>query len=225
MVTAGCLTLGQALEKGDVTIKQIEAAAAITDILFGDVNPSGKLTMTFPFSVGQIPVYYNMKNTGRDAYSKDYCRYASNWIDCPNDPLYPFGYGLSYTTFDYSSISLSDTCMTRQSPVKATVTVCNSGQYDGYETVQLYIRDVISAETRPIKELKGFKKVFLKAGESAEVEFDITPDMLGWYSIDQYNLTGSDEPLSARFIVESGDYDIMIGPNSRDLQSLRLTLQ
>ncbi|MGN1221070.1 MAG: beta-glucosidase BglX [Candidatus Cryptobacteroides sp.] len=202
-----------------------EAADAITDVLFGRVNPSGKLTMSFPYSVGQIPVYYNMKNTGRDAYSKEYCRYASNWIDCPNEPLYPFGYGLSYTTFDYSPVSLSSSVMTGQSPVKAKVTVSNTGKYDGFETVQLYIRDVVSSQTRPIKELKAFRKIFLKAGESAEVEFDLTPDMLGWYSVDQYNLAGSSEPLSAEFVVEPGDFDIMIGPDSRDVQTIRLTMQ
>ena len=202
-----------------------EAAAAITDVLFGDVNPSGKLTMSFPYSVGQIPVYYNMKNTGRDTYAKDYCRYASNWIDCPNEPLYPFGYGLSYTTFGYSPITLSDSIISRNGSVKAKVTVSNTGEYDGYEVVQLYIRDVVSSETRPVKELKGFKKIFLKAGESAEVEFDIIPEMLGWYSVDQYNLSGSSKPLSARFVVENGDFDIMIGPDSRDVQCSRLTLQ
>ena len=202
-----------------------EAADAITDVLFGDVNPSGKLTMSFPFSVGQIPVYYNMKNTGRDAYSKDYRRYASNWIDCPNEPLYPFGYGLSYTTFEYSPVALSDTVMTVNGAVKAKVTVSNTGEYDGYEVAQLYIRDVVSSETRPVKELKGFRRVFLKAGESAEIEFDITPDMLGWHSVDQYNLSGSSEPLSARFVVEPGDFDIMIGTDSRKVGCARLTLQ
>ena len=202
-----------------------EAAAAITDVLFGEVNPSGKLTMSFPYSVGQIPVYYNMKNTGRDAYSKEYCRYASNWIDSPNEPLYPFGYGLSYTSFEYSAVSLSDSVMTPHNAVKAKVTVSNTGKYDGYEVVQLYIRDVVSSETRPVKELKGFKKVFLKAGESTEAEFDITPEMLGWYSVDQYNLAGSSTPLKARFVVEPGDFDIMIGPDSRNVQEARLTLQ
>ena len=105
------------------------------------------------------------------------------------------------------------------------MTVSNTGEYDGYEVVQLYIRDVVSSETRPVKELKGFKKIFLKAGESAEVEFDIIPEMLGWYSVDQYNLSGSSKPLSARFVVENGDFDIMIGPDSRDVQCARLTLQ
>ena len=201
-----------------------EAAGAITDVLFGKVNPSGKLTMSFPYNVGQIPVYYNMKNTGRDAYSEDYCRYASNWMDCPNEPLYPFGYGLSYTSFEYSTVSLSDSVLTVNSPVKAKVTVSNTGNYDGYEVVQLYIRDVVSSQTRPAKELKGFRKVFLKAGESTEVEFDITPEMLGWYSVDQYNLAGSSKPLAARFVVEPGDFDIMIGPDSRTLQCSRLVL-
>lgn len=202
-----------------------EAAAAITDVLFGEVNPSGKLTMSFPYSVGQIPVYYNMKNTGRDAYRKEYSRYASNWIDCPNEPLYPFGYGLSYTTFDYSPVSLSDTVIATGGSVSAKVTVRNTGRYDGYEVVQLYIRDAVSSETRPVKELKGFRKVYLKAGESTDVEFEITPDLLGWYSVDQYNLSGSSKPLSAKFIVESGDFDIMIGPDSRDVQCARLTLK
>ena len=105
------------------------------------------------------------------------------------------------------------------------MTVSNTGEYDGYEVVQLYIRDVVSSETRPVKELKGFKKIFLKAGESAEVEFDIIPEMLGWYSVDQYNLSGSSKPMSAKYVIENGDFDIMIGPDSRDVQCSRLTLQ
>ena len=203
-----------------------EAGAAIADVLFGDVNPSGKITMTFPYSAGQIPIYYNMKNTGRDvAPGKSYVRYSSNWIDCPTEPLFPFGYGLSYTTFDYSDPVLSDSLMVSGGSVKSRVTVRNTGAYDGYETVQLYIRDVVSRETRPVKELKGFRKVFIPAGESADVEFDITPEMLGWYSVDQYNLAESSAPLSAKFVLEPGDFDIMTGPDSRSTRSARLTVK
>ena len=205
-----------------------ETGAALADVLLGDVNPSGKITMTFPYTVGQCPIYYNHKNNPRPIKPgrKVFKRYSSNWIDAPMDPLYPFGYGMSYTTFDYSAPALSDTLMTGRAPVKATVTVKNTGKYDGYETVQLYIRDVVTPNwTRPVKELKGFKKVFIKAGESATVEFEITPEMLSWYEVDQYNMTGNSKPLSAKLVLEPGDFMIMTGPNSRDTQSATLTVK
>lgn len=205
-----------------------ETGAALADVLLGDVNPSGKITMTFPYTVGQCPIYYNHKNNPRPIKPgrKVFKRYSSNWIDAPMDPLYPFGYGLSYTTFEYSAPALSDTLMVGRAPVKATVTVKNTGKYDGYETVQLYIRDVVTPNwTRPVKELKGFKKVFIKAGESATVEFEITPEMLSWYEVDQYNMTGNSKPLSAKLVLEPGDFNIMTGPNSRDTQSATLTVK
>ena len=205
-----------------------ETGAALADVLFGDTNPSGKITMTFPYTLGQVPIYYNQKSNPRPVKPgrKSFSRYSSNWIDSPMEPLYPFGYGLSYTTFEYSAPVLSDTLMAGRAPVKATVTVKNTGKYDGYETVQLYIRDVVTPNyTRPVKELKGFKKVFIKAGESAEVEFEITPEMLSWYVVDQYNMSGSSKPLSAKLVLEPGDFLIMAGPNSRDTQSATLTVK
>ena len=205
-----------------------ETGAALADVLFGDTNPSGKITMTFPYTVGQCPIYYNHKNNPRPikAGRKIFKRYSSNWIDAPMDPLYPFGYGLSYTTFEYSAPVLSDTVMVNRTPVKASVTVTNTGSYDGAEVVQLYIRDVVTPNwTRPVKELKGFEKVFIKAGESAVVEFEITPEMLSWYEVDQYNMTGNSKPLSAKLVLEPGDFNSMTGPNSRDTQSATLTVK
>lgn len=205
-----------------------ETAAALADVLFGDVNPSGKITMTFPYTVGQVPIYYNHKSNPRPVTPgrKTFKRYNSNWADAPVEPLYPFGYGLSYTTFEYSAPVLTDTLMAGRAPVKAKVTVKNTGKYDGYETVQLYIRDILTPNwTRPVKELKGFQKVFIKAGESAEVEFEITPEMLSWYVVDQYNMNGSGKPLSAELVLEAGDFAIMTGPNSRDTQSTTLTVR
>ena len=205
-----------------------EAGEAISNVLFGDVNPSGKITMTFPRTVGQCPIYYGHKNNPRPvkADRKTFKRYSSNWLDCSLQPLYPFGYGLSYTTFEYSAPVLSDTIMVGRAPVKATVTVKNTGDRDGYETVQLYIRDVVTPNwTRPVKELKGFEKIFIKAGESAEVEFEITPEMLSWYVVDQYNMSGSRAPMHAELVLENGDFLIMTGPNSRDTQSATLTVK
>ena len=205
-----------------------ETGAALADVLLGDVNPSGKITMTFPYTVGQCPIYYNHKNNPRPIKPgrKVFKRYSSNWIDSPINPLYPFGYGLSYTTFEYSAPVLSDTLMVGRTPVKASVTVTNTGSIDGYETVQLYIRDIVTPNwTRPVKELKGFEKVFIKAGESATVEFEITPEMLSWYEVDQYNMTGNSKPLSAKLVLEPGDFNIMTGPNSRDTQSATLTVK
>ena len=203
-----------------------EAGAAIADVLFGDVNPSGKITMTFPYSLGQVPIYYNHKVSPRPTKSKTFKRYSTNWLDCQEAPLYPFGYGLSYTTFEYSAPVLSDTLMTGRTPVKASVEVKNTGSYDGYEVVQLYIRDILTPNwTRPVKELKGFQKVFIPAGESTVVEFEITPEMLSWYAVDQFNMSGSGKPLNAELVLEAGDFNIMTGPNSRDTKSVKLTVK
>ncbi|MBS1521372.1 MAG: beta-glucosidase BglX [Bacteroidetes bacterium] len=158
-----------------------EAGNAIADVLFGDYNPSGKLTMTFPRSVGQIPVYYNHKNTGRPYLGKQ--EYVSSYMDQYNSPLYSFGYGLSYTTFKYSQISLSDTLLRgTKAKLKATITVTNSGSYAGEETVQLYLNDPVASVTRPVEELKHFQKVFLKPGESKQVTFDITANDLKFFN-------------------------------------------
>ncbi len=190
-----------------------EAGYAIGDVLFGDVNPSGKLTTTFPQNEGQIPLYYNHKNTGRPlAEGKTFEKFRSNYLDVTNHPVYPFGYGLSYTTFSYSDVTLSSTNINASGELTANVTVTNTGKYDGSETVQLYIRDIVGSVTRPVKELKGFEKVFLKAGESKNVSFKITPELLKFYN---YNL---------EYVFEPGDFDVMIGGNSRDVKSARFTL-
>ena len=146
-----------------------EAGSAIADVLFGDVNPSGKLSTTFPQNIGQVPLYYNHKNTGRPlAEGKWFQKFRSNYLDVSNDPVYPFGYGLSYTTFSYSDIKLNSTTLKQNQKITATVTVTNTGKVNGKEVVQLYIRDMVGSITRPVKELKGFQKVDLKAGESKD---------------------------------------------------------
>lgn len=192
-----------------------EAGYAVADILFGKVNPSGKLPMTFPRSVGQIPIYYNRKNTGRplDAALTDKCeyqRFRSNYMDECNTPLYPFGYGLSYTKFEYSELTVSKTNPTGNQSIQASVNVKNTGNYDGAEVVQLYIRDVVGSNTRPIKELKGFQKIFLKKGESKQVSFNITPDDLKFYD------------NNLKYDWEAGDFDIMIGTSSADVKTARI---
>lgn len=191
-----------------------EAAYAISDVLFGDVNPSGKLTATFPQNVGQIPLFYNHKNTGRPLQEgRWFEKFRSNYLDVSNEPLYPFGYGLSYTTFAYSDIHLSSTEMSADGKLTATVTVTNTGSRDGAEVVQLYIRDLVGSVTRPVKELKGFEKIFLKAGESRKVSFSITPELLKFYNYD------------LQFVCEPGDFDVMIGGNSRDVKKARFLLK
>ncbi len=191
-----------------------EAGTSIAGILFGDVNPSGKLTTTFPRNAGQIPLYYNHKNTGRP-YGEDqaYSRFRSNYIDVVNSPLYPFGFGLSYTSYTYGDIKLSAPEMTTNGKVTASIRVTNSGSRDGKEIVQLYIRDVYSTSTRPVKELKAFRKIFLKAGESVEVAFDLTTEDLKYYNHD------------LDYVCEPGDFEIMIGPNSRDVKAAKLTVK
>lgn len=190
-----------------------ESADAICDVLFGDVVPSGKLTATFPQNEGQIPLYYNHKNTGRPlAEGRWFEKFRSNYIDVSNDPLYPFGYGLSYTTFSYSDMKLSNSKMDANGNITASIVVKNTGNYDADEVVQLYIRDVVGSITRPVKELKGFKRIHLKKGESQVVEFTITPEMLKFYDYD------------LNYVCEPGDFDVMIGPNSKDVTKLGFTL-
>jgi beta-glucosidase len=184
-----------------------EAGYAIADVLFGNVNPSGKLSTTFPQNVGQVPIFYNHKNTGRPLEEgKWFSKFRSNYLDVSNDPVYPFGYGLSYTSFAYSDIQLSSTSLKGKQTLTASVTVTNTGKYDGKEVVQLYIRDVVGSVTRPVKELKGFQKIELKAGESKTVSFSITPEDLKFYNYD------------LKYDWEPGDFEIMIGGNSRDVK-------
>lgn len=176
---------------------------AITDVLYGDVNPSGKLTMSFPRNVGQIPVFYNEKHTGRPHDIPEANeRYTSKFIDVPNSPLYPFGFGLSYTTFDYKNVTLSSDTLTTQNPLTISVEVTNSGNFDGEEIVQLYIKDKVASITRPVKELKGFKKVFLKKGEMQRVSFELTVEDLMFYN------------SNLERVAEPGVFELMIAPNS-----------
>ena len=181
-----------------------EAGDAIADVLFGDVNPSGKLTTTFPRSVGQVPIYYAQKNTGRPIANNEgkFEKFRSNYIDERNEPLYPFGYGLSYTTFTYGKVLLSSNTITSKAKLKASVDVTNNGNYDGKEIVQLYIRDLVGSVTRPVKELKGFQKIDLKKGETKTVVFEIGIDELKFYNSD------------LKFVAEAGKFEVFIGTNS-----------
>jgi beta-glucosidase len=185
-----------------------EAGDAIADALFGLVNPSGKLSTTFPVNVGQVPIYYNHKNTGRPLpQGQWFQKFRSNYLDVPNEPLYPFGYGLSYTNFTYSDLKLSSTSLKGNQTLTASVELTNSGQYDGAEVVQLYIRDLVGTVTRPVKELKGFQKVFLKKGETKTITFRVTPNDLKFYNYD------------LKYDWEPGEFVIMVGGNSRDVKS------
>ena len=184
-----------------------EAGPAITEVLYGAVNPSGKLSMTFPRNLGQVPIYYNHKNTGRPLSPEktekgEFEKFKSNYLDVANTPLYPFGFGLSYTSFDYSSVTLSSVKIAKGSTIKASVKVTNTGKYDGKEVVQLYIRDLVGSTTRPVKELKGFQKVFLKKGETKDVTFTITEEDLKFYDFD------------LNFVAEPGQFEVFIGTHS-----------
>ena len=191
-----------------------EAGAAIADVLTGKVSPTGKLTMSFPRVTGQCPIYYNHKMTGRpmspDAW---YTRYVSNYIDVLNEPLYPFGYGLSYTTYTYGDVSLNTNSMDANGKIQASVIVTNTGAQDGEEIVQLYLRDIVRSITPPVQELKGFKRVALKAGESKKVTFDIDVDMLKFY----------DSTLD--YVAEPGEFQVMIGGNSKEVKTASFTLK
>ena len=192
-----------------------ETGDAICDVLFGEKSPSGHLTMTMPKALGQIPIYYNHLNTGRPVPEgvKEYRKYQSNYIDVRNDPLYTFGYGLSYTTFEYGKPRLSGSTMNANGTLTLTVNVKNTGKYDADEVVQLYIRDVAASISRPVKELKGFERISLKSGESRDVNFTIDVDMLKFYNSD------------LQYVAEPGDFEVMVGGNSRDVQSLKFSLQ
>lgn len=185
-----------------------EAADAICDVVFGDKAPAGRLTMTFPRATGQLPMYYNHMNTGRPVPegTKDFRKYATNWLDNVNDPLYPFGYGLTYTTFSYGKPVVTGSGRS----FKASVTVTNTGSRDACEVVQLYVRDPVASVARPVKELKGFSRVMLKAGESREVTFDITEKDLSYY-----NAEGEE-------VFEPGTFCVMIGHDSSSLQTVNI---
>ncbi|WP_410519952.1 beta-glucosidase BglX [Bacteroides ovatus] len=191
-----------------------EAADAICDVVFGDVSPSGKLTTTFPKNVGQIPLYYNHLNTGRPLEAgKWFSKFRSNYLDIDNDPLYPFGYGLSYTTFRYGDLQLSNNSMNEKGKITASVTVTNTGNYDADEIVQMYIRDMVGSVARPVKELKGFERIHLKKGESHTVSFDITAEQLKFYN------------SALNWVCEPGEFEVMVGGNSRDVQTKKFSLQ
>lgn len=191
-----------------------EGGRAVADVLLGDVNPSAKLTTSFPRSVGQLPLYYNHKNTGRPHPDEaPYKKFVSCYLDEVNAPLYPFGYGLSYTSYSYSAPRLSASEMPSDGSVDVTVTVSNTGQRDGDETVQLYIHDVYSTSTRPVKELRAFRKVRIPAGQSVDVSFSLTAEDLKYYNHE------------LEYVCEPGDFEIMVGPNSRDVQTVLLTVR
>jgi beta-glucosidase len=189
-----------------------EAADAICDVVFGDVAPSGKLTVTMPRSVGQVPIYYNHLNTGRPN-PQWFSKFTSNYLDVPNDPLFPFGYGLSYTTFQYGPLTLSSDAMTASGTINASVTVTNTGSVEGAEVVQLYIRDMVGSIARPVQELKGFERINLKPGESRNVTFTINAELLKFYN------------ANLDYVCEPGDFEVMIGPDSRNVQRKTFTLR
>ena len=190
-----------------------EAGDAIADVLFGDVNPSGKLTTTFPQNVGQVPIYYAHKNTGRPLNGKWFQKFQSNYLDVSNEPLYPFGFGLSYTQFTYGDLKLDKSVISANDSLVVSVSVTNSGSRDGAEVVQLYIRDLVGSVTRPVKELKGFQKVMLKAGETRAISFKITKEELSFYNSE---LKWGSEP---------GKFHVMVGTNSRDVKHAEFELK
>lgn len=189
-----------------------EAAYAIGDVLFGNVNPGGKLTMSFPYAPGQVPIHYNHKMTGRPQ-NQWFEKFRTSYLDIPNEPLYPFGFGLSYTTFAYGDLKLDASTMEQNGKIVASIDVTNAGSIDGSEVVQLYIRDIVGSVTRPVKELKGFQKIFLKAGEKKTVSFDITAETLKFYNYD------------LKYVAEPGEFNVMIGGNSRDVKTGVFTLK
>jgi beta-glucosidase len=190
-----------------------QSANAIADVLFGDVNPSGKLSATFPQNVGQVPIYYSHKNTGRPLQEgKWFSKFRSNYLDVSNDPLYPFGFGLSYTTFSYGDIKLNTNSFKPGQSLTASIMVTNTGKVAGKEVVQLYTRDLVGSSTRPVKELKGFQKISLNPGESKEVTFTIKEADLKFYN------------SSLKYVAEPGAFKLFIGPNSRDVKEANFSL-
>ena len=192
-----------------------ETADAIADVVFGKVAPSGKLTTSFPQCVGQEPLHYNAFNTGRPILPEDegFVKFKSNYLDVRNDARFPFGYGLSYTTFDYSDLTLSAAEMSVNGAIEASVTITNTGNYDADEVVQMYIRDMVGSVVRPVKELKGFQRISLKKGESKKVTFTIDAELLKFYN------------AKLDFVCEPGEFEVMVGPNSRDVKVKKFFLK
>jgi beta-glucosidase len=195
----------------DVWFGGTEGGNAVADVLFGDVNPGGKLTTSFPVHVGQVPVYHSMLNSGRPDQGTG-SKFQSNYLDIPNQPLYPFGFGLSYTSFEYGKIKLSETSFSKGNSISASVLVTNTGEREGAEVVQLYIRDVVGSISRPMKELKGFQKIKLKPGESKEVQFTVDEELLKFYN------------SNLEFVAEPGAFELFIGTNSVETQKASFTL-
>lgn len=190
-----------------------EAGDAIADVVFGEVNPSGKLSMTFPQNVGQVPLYYAHKNTGRPLSGPWFQKFQSNYLDVSNEPLYPFGFGLSYTEFGYGDIKLSAGEITSADSLRVSIDVTNNGNRDGSEVVQLYIRDLVGSITRPVKELKAFQKISLKAGETRTVNFTLGMKDLSFYNAE------------LKFVAEPGQFQVFVGGNSRDVKQAAFELK
>lgn len=191
----------------------VEAGNAISGVVFGETNPSGKLTASFPRNVGQVPVYYSRRNTGRPQAGDMFTKFRSNYLDVENSPLFAFGYGLSYTSFEYAGLKLSKESITENEEIEISVDVKNTGNYDGEEVVQLYVRDVVASVTRPIKELKGFKKIFIKNGETQSVTFNLSANDLAFYHND------------LKLFAEPGEFIVFVGGNSDASLSGSFTLK
>lgn len=211
------LVLDNIIDKVDAIVEAwfpgTEGTLALTDILLGDINPSGKLTMSFPVNVGQIPIYYNEFKTGRPISGSGHVgKFVSKYLDCPNEPVYPFGYGLSYTKFEYGEIKLDKNILKENDEIKANINIKNIGDIKGKEIVQMYIQDIVGSVVRPIKELKGFKKVEINPNETVELEFIISEKDLRFFNRDM------------KFQSEKGDFKLFIGPNSKDLKEATFKL-
>jgi beta-glucosidase len=190
-----------------------EHGNALADVIFGDYNPSAKTVMSFPYAVGQIPVYYNHMNTNRPDPTDGHGNWYSRYRDIPNDPLYPFGYGLSYTNFTYGDVRLSKNTIRKGEKIQVSVNVKNSGSREGEEIVQLYIRDLVADHVRPVKELKGFEKIRLAPGQEKTVTFTLDVTMLSYY-----NSQGT-------LVIEPGVFHIFVGGNSRDVKQATLNYE
>nr|WP_319272529.1 beta-glucosidase BglX [uncultured Draconibacterium sp.] len=211
------MEIGEEVELADAFVQMwhagVEGGNALPDVLYGDYNPSGKLTATFPVNVGQVPIYYSVRNTGRPQDGDTFQKFKSNYLDAPNSPLFPFGYGLSYTSFEFKNLSIDKATITNNDELKVSVEVSNTGDFDGEEVVQLYIRDMVAGITPPLRLLKGFEKVFIPKGETKTVEFTITNDDLAFYHVD----------LS--FYAEPGEFEIYVGGNSNASLATKFTLK
>jgi len=191
----------------------VEAGNAIADVLFGDYNPSGKLTASWPRNVGQIPIYHSMKNTGRPAPTNQFEKFKSNYLDSEISPLFPFGYGLSYTSFEYSEIAVDKNNLKQGESINVSVTVKNTGDYDGEEVVQLYLKDEVRSITPPVRQLKGFQKIFLKKGASKTVTITLSADDLKFYNSE------------LKFVAEPGKFKVFVGGNSNAEMSAEFELE